>query len=253
MKRQLSADEIKQVELDILLAFKKACLENHLKFYLVGGTLLGAVRHKGFIPWDDDIDAGMPRPAYNKLIRLEREKKILPDHLKLICHENGTFQYPFIKIVDTRTTVDQKYLEGNVAEHLWIDVFPYIKYDFYAVVYNCGKTFFRKLVKPVLTPIARKIGPDRCCRAMDRLTARYPFSVSRYCGGVVWGLYGPGERMVKDEFMKSDTVTFEGHRFPAMSCWDSYLSGLYKNYMELPPEDKRVTHEMTAWIEEPAE
>ena len=88
---------------------------------------------------------------------------------------------------------------------------------------------------------------------MDRLTARYPFSVSRYCGGVVWGLYGPGERMVKDEFMKSDTVTFEGHRFPAMSCWDSYLSGLYKNYMELPPEDKRVTHEMTAWIEEPAE
>jgi lipopolysaccharide cholinephosphotransferase len=53
--------------------------------------------------------------------------------------------------------------------------------------------------------------------------------------------------------MKSDTVTFEGHRFPAMSCWDSYLSGLYKNYMELPPEDKRVTHEMTAWIEEPAE
>ena len=167
MKRQLSADEIKQVELDILLAFKKACLENHLKFYLVGGTLLGAVRHKGFIPWDDDIDAGMPRPAYNKLIRLEREKKILPDHLKLICHENGTFQYPFIKIVDTRTTVDQKYLEGNVAEHLWIDVFPFdgMPEDDKELARLCkkaamirtvlglnfsksgqGKTFFRKLV-----------------------------------------------------------------------------------------------------------
>ena len=113
----------------------------------------------------------MPRPAYNKLIRLEREKKILPDHLKLICHENGTFQYPFIKIVDTRTTVDQKYLEGNVAEHLWIDVFPFdgMPEDDKELARLCkkaamirtvlglnfsksgqGKTFFRKLVKPVL-------------------------------------------------------------------------------------------------------
>ena len=79
---------------------------------------------------------------------------------------------------------------------------------------------------------------------------QYKYDTSKYVGIVTWGLYGVGERMLKSEFEKQIKVEFEGHEFPAFSCWDSYLRGLYKDYMQLPPLEKRQTHNIDAYIEE---
>lgn len=93
-------------------------------------------------------------------------------------------------------------------------------------------------------------GGFNCMKEIENISARYPYNQCDYVGAVTWGLYGIGERMRKDEFERYTTVEFEGHYFKAFSCWDSYLRGLYGNYMELPPENKRHTHKINAWYEE---
>ena len=97
--------------LDILLAVDKVCREHHLRYYIMAGTLIGAVRHKGFIPWDDDLDIGMPRKDYE--IFMEKSKDLLPDYLEAIYWKNDP-DYPlsFAKIQDARTTlIERKHLK----------------------------------------------------------------------------------------------------------------------------------------------
>ena len=91
--KELNLQEIQKIGLDILLILKKICDEENIKLYLSGGTLLGAVRHSGFIPWDDDIDVCMPRPDYNRLISVLHQKDKLPRHLQMICFEDGNFTF----------------------------------------------------------------------------------------------------------------------------------------------------------------
>lgn len=270
--KKLDNQGIKNVELDILLEFQKTCQKEKLKFYLAGGTLLGAVRHHGFIPWDDDIDVTMPRPDYQKLIRLYRKKQLFPDYLKLTGFELGSSVFPFLKLTDTRTKVEQQYEEDSEGDDaLWIDILPvdglpedekeidrvYKRADFYRRILklnvanpNEGKTYFKKTFKRFVIPFAKLYGIERANRKIISIARRNGFRSCNKVGGIVWGLYGNGEVMSKREYMQTAEVTFEGHTFLTMSCWDSYLTGLYGDYMKLPPQEKRKTHDMRAWISE---
>ena len=119
--KKMQLREIKDIELDILIAFNKFCQDNNLKYYLSGGTLLGAIRHKGFIPWDDDIDVCMPRPDYERLMKIFPNIYMNKYKLKTISRKN--FICPFAKIIDINTRVDFKYL-NNIDKNLWLDIFP---------------------------------------------------------------------------------------------------------------------------------
>src|SRR3712207_1450255 len=120
---KLTSDQIKKVELGILLELQRVCTEHHLRLYLCGGTLLGAVRHKGFIPWDDDIDVCLPRPDYEKLIRLSRQG-VFQKNFTVHCGENHNFQFPFLKVMDNRTRLNQEYMLDQEEDGLWVDVLP---------------------------------------------------------------------------------------------------------------------------------
>ncbi|WP_143531138.1 LicD family protein, partial [Rodentibacter genomosp. 2] len=106
MRKQLSLDEIKQIELQILIEFRRICDELGLRYYLSGGSLLGAIRHKGFIPWDDDIDLAMPRSDFNKLIEFSRNYQ--NDTYKFLFFSKSGGLLPYAKFVNVKTHIDAK-------------------------------------------------------------------------------------------------------------------------------------------------
>ena len=267
-KKEVTIQEIQSKLLEILLYFQKFCQENGLGFVLAGGTCLGAVRHKGFIPWDDDVDIGLRRPDYDKLIELSRKDDFLPPYLKLISYEQGTSQYPFIKIIDTRYCMEQGYVKEGAVTSIWVDILPtdglpdnnqeinriYRKVGIYREILMLnfakigeGKSKLKILLKPLVIPFAKMIGINRCNRHIDNLSRSTPYENANKVGCIMWGIYGEKECMNKKEFEQLVDVTFEGHTFKAPSCWDSYLSNLYGDYMKLPPKEKQVTHELKVW------
>lgn len=271
MDEYLNVDDIHKELTELLLIFKDICDRNGLRFYLAGGTMLGAVRHKGFIPWDDDIDVMMPRPDYDRLLNLIRENRVkgMPDFCDFESYELNNAARPFLKMIHKNILIDSEFYDDGF---LWIDIFPVdglpgpeknkeVKrvYKQCEVVrrilllnladdskgaINGNKA--KSLLKKVLIPIAKIFGIDWCSKKIIKLEQEYPYDMSKYVGVVGWGLYGPGERMKKEDFEKSTQVMFEGNEMPAMSCWKEYLTNLYGNYMELPGESERVAHNMKA-------
>ena len=271
MKR-LTLAEIKQTELEILLELDRVCRENGLKYSMCAGTLLGAVRHQGFIPWDDDIDVCMPRPDYEKLIALSHERKLFPGYYRLCCFEDGTLDSPYMKIVDRRTRIREENYTQKDVKSLWIDIFPVdglpdsmnetrrlykealllCKMSVATVVHaGYGTTRLKRILKPlVVTPVSRLIGRRRIGSMLKSIAAKNPYEDRRYCGMITWAWDGPGQRVERRDFEELTELPFEGHPIYAMSCWDQHLKGVFGDYMQLPPEEERITHDLKAYRRE---
>ncbi|MGL0865089.1 LicD family protein [Faecalibacterium duncaniae] len=264
MKR-LTSDESKVRILNLLIKFANYCDANGLKYYMLGGTLLGAVRHKGFIPWDDDIDVCMPRPDYEKFIALQNRDKTI----EIRCVENKTSDFPFLKLVDEKTLVRQPYVTESETSSLWVDVFPFdgwaddekqAEKDMkirngleWLMIYahtkaGDGTTTARKILKLPMVFMARMIGGKNIAKKMDKLAQKYDYESSAWIGNFVWACYRMRERLPREWFEQRVKLPFEGYEFWAPKEWDKYLTQIYGDYMTPPPVDKRVNHNMEVWL-----
>ena len=121
INKQLSLKEIQQEETKILIKVINYLNNNDITYYIWGGSFLGTVRHKGFIPWDDDIDIAITRKEYNKLLELLRGNNKIDENIEAIGFELNNFDTPFIKIINKKINIRE---EMNYDKYLWIDIFP---------------------------------------------------------------------------------------------------------------------------------
>lgn len=262
-ERKLNDQQIKE-ELSIMLKkFAEYCDENHLSYFLDGGTLLGAVRHKGFIPWDDDIDIIMPREDYERLVFISQTQPIDPDYI-VACIDLKNCPYPFIKIFNRNIRITNTM--NSLHPYLWLDIFPldgfrelsdrelkkdarYLRRNALLLEKACcrfgsGKTPLRKFVNLFLIAFAKIPGAYFWGRRIDTYCKRYKISQSKFLAEIAWG--GIGCFMETDAFLEPVLLEFEGNLYKAPASFDEYLRKNYGNYMELPPVEERVNHGIEA-------
>lgn len=263
----MSTEEQKKVMLKILCEFSEFCETHGLEYFLDAGTLLGAVRHKGYIPWDDDIDVNMPRASYDRFCNIIKQNKgRLSLHLFVEFPEDTIF--PFLKIADDRTILIE-YPDKNPMEvAVYIDVFPKdgIKNDSLKSKIVCDVSYYLNLLRwfNVYSIYAWKNDSNyvkRLIAALGRMVIRWPNVplklqkewINRYskrnplekCTYVTTLVNGEfSKRAPKKCFESSIKLEFEGCYFTAPKDYDAYLKCLYSNtYMEIPPLEKRIKHD----------
>ena len=258
--KELSLEEIKQIELGILKEFHSFCVEHNIRYFISHGTLLGAIRYKGFIPWDDDLDVLVPREDYKKLLAIFEDSV----RYQLISYErNPDYCFPYAKLCDMSTRkVESGYNNGRELG-LDIDVFPLDHWDDdlekarqESAVQR--KNMFRlgltKRQKPdSLHPVKRFIKGIAMALCKLRGSVYYLEKIiqgadkpeqkgSRYMGGKAWNVYGERDILPAEVFAEAIELEFEGHKFFAPVGYDAFLSSLYGDYMPEPPVEKRKTH-----------
>lgn len=264
MNNEISLETSQKLVFDILKFYKNICDKNGLNYYIAYGTLIGAVRHKGFIPWDDDIDVFMPRKDYIKFVEI---MKNLKGRYQLVSFEvNKKFTAPLPKIIDTDTILIQQYdLYERVNLGLYIDIFiidnagdSYEEaFNFYCESYFAYTEWFKSDLKLFLSNKSKvhsilgfikrlpyKIkGISHYLTKFNRIAERNYLKKTDYVAITNSG----SSEVDKNIFLTSDfgegvALEFENVLFRAPKNYKKLLSTEYGNYMELPPESKQVSH-----------
>lgn len=260
-------DFLHQVDLELVKQVVKICDENNFKYYMLGGTMLGAIRHKGFIPWDDDIDLGMPRADYEKF--LDIAEQYLPHYMKIVNYKTDeNYHYYITRILDTETKVEEERI-GNDSKYTnaSIDIFPIDgtpnniilrKIYFFRVLYHrammslCYKDSIdrkrkrgkaERILLWVLEhiPVEKMTTPYKQKCKIDKLLRKQSVEKSKYIGNIM-GAYRTKEIVPREYYGVGKMYQFEDIQLRGLDMYDEYLTYTYGNYMELPSEDNRKTH-----------
>ena len=260
-------DLLHKVDMDIVKEVVRICDAHGFQYYMLGGTMLGAIRHGGFIPWDDDIDLGMPRDDYEAF--LEIAQKELPEHLRVVNYRNNrSYQYYITRVQDTQTRVVEERI-GNDSKYTCasIDIFPIDgtpnnpiarKIYFFRVMYHralmslCYKDSIdrkrkRSMKEKVLLwvmehiPVEKLTTPYKQKCKIDKLLRSQKIEGAQYIGNIM-GAYRTREIVPAEYYGEGAYYTFEDMQLRGMAMAEEYLTHTYGDYMKLPPEDQRKTH-----------
>lgn len=258
----LSVKDIQSVLLRIMKYVHAFCVENDIKYSLDGGTLIGAIRHKGFIPWDDDIDIAIPRPYYDKFVKTFKDS----DEYKLIAPERGNSYINYARVCDVKSTIGDfvtPWTKEDVG--VWIDVFPIDgeaedeevwKKEVHRLIQYRNLMFFSRLphskfkknasVRENIKVFWKKVlffwlPTDLINKKSMKLQSSHDFWASSYCGQMAFLNMWVKKRMPRKWYDCEYVLQpFEDTDFYITSESDKVLKSLYGNYMELPPEENRV-------------
>lgn len=267
-------EDIKKIANAGLIYLKEYCEKNNIRFYLAYGTLIGAVRHQGFIPWDDDIDVWVPRNDYNRLLELSRFNTG-DEEWSIIAHENeNKYWFPWAKLCHKKTVVTPSRFQNGFLYGISIDIFPLDDVNVEIIEKKEAKLFVESLYSDVMertsslgiytggfkwpqhakTIIKRKVQYytshlkgisvekvlkmciEECTKDLE--SSNFCHSVLAF-GKDVWD---------KKDFNEVEYALFEGNYYPIPKGYNSILTSIYGNYMELPPEKERISnHTFTAF------
>lgn len=254
--RKINIDELKQIQIEILDVVADFCEKNNINYWLDFGTLIGAVRHKGYIPWDDDIDIGMLRKDFDKFMNTFNLEN---NRYKFYCYENNKdFLYPYGKVLDTNTILYEPDKKGNKIS-VNIDVFVFdnapddekkIKKMFrkrdilrnlntIKITHNPKGNLFRRTMIHCLRIFLSVFPKDFFIKNMIKNSKKYSNlqtdKVGNFCG------YMP---VVAEKALVCSSITgeFEGKKYKIPSGYDKWLKCFFGDYMKLPPEEERVSH-----------
>ena len=255
--------KLKEIELEIFKEFISVCQQLNLKYYIIAGTLIGAIRHKGFIPWDDDIDVAMPREDYE--IFISKGQALLPDNLFIQTHDTDPeYAFNMAKIRNSDTTfLEESSRNCHINSGVFIDIFVLDNFPsgslrrkwilFKDKVYKTaiGRVFYRKSISTGLRirqAITKLIFPS----SYDALERRERY-IRSYAKGELAQNFGSNyinkEIVPWKWYGKGVEVSFEGLIVNAPSEYHLLLTHIYGDYMQLPPEEKRVSHHPTDIID----
>lgn len=269
-KRYLNEHDIKNALLSMLSEFDSICQANGIRYSLDSGTLLGAIRHKGFIPWDDDIDLIVPRPDYDLLIR--HPEWLVEPYGVIVPGGEGSL-HPFAKFINKKWRTQEIGYEGIAEGHLWIDLFPAdaVPDDSEDAERICarqaklvraygrslmrpsaaGNNRLRKLGRTLLRPYYRMAyPPKKTLKTIAANAQRISYGSTENVSNITWPIAVKDRWFPAEDFDNLVEVEFEGRFFKAIPHWDRYLTGLYGNYMALPPAEKQVRHGFKVWASE---
>ena len=261
--------------LEIYKAVVTICKRHNLRHYVTDGTLIGAIRHKGFIPWDDDFDMSMPRPDYEKFIMYAKDE--LPSHLKFVNWKNTPeFHLLFGKVQDCRREVIENLERESgitMSNGLFLDIFPIDGYPIgrmkvlfiktvnwflvqamnYRFPQKKEHSFKGRLVHPLRACIAILFSP--CLREYSDFLSVYeqlllidPFETAEFTGRASLCLHELNRLpLAKSAWGVGQKVEFHNTRVTIPSDYDAYLRPIYGDYMELPPKEvQHPTHDYGA-------
>ena len=272
MSKLLTKKEIQKEELAILKDVIKFMDDNNLNYSLAGGTLLGAIRHKGFIPWDDDIDLLMSRNEYDKFLKLFKENNnISGTSLYVHSNELNNLNLPYTKVYNKNIFAHDERFNDKYEKYLWIDIFPldgfsddikecekiYNKKQLYRrlllirkstfnYIFTNSKNIIKMIGKLFIKLLLHLLPSSYFANRITKLAKNYSYDDSRYVGNISWG-YGLKERIDKKLYEELILMKFEDIKAKGYKEYDKILTEVYGDYMTLPPEEERKTHDFEAW------
>lgn len=262
--KKMNEKEFKEQLVEILKEFDKLCKQNDIKYSLIGGSLIGAIRHKGIIPWDDDIDVIMTKENYDKLLKIISSYK---GNYRFINNDlNSEYYYPFLKMINPKTHIEEKYI--NIKEYgIYIDIFHYVnlpqskiqlKFFWYKL------QFLKLLISGYATKEIRKDDKYKVPKRIGKLISKifgikkiikwYNYNINKYnnknsetiIGN--WPCYKLEKEIQSKENIKEyKTCEFEKINVMIFEKYDKILKTTFGDYMIVPPKEKQKNHGIKAY------